>query len=200
MKSRLSTLLLLAATVAGCRGQISSEPPIHLNPNMDSQPRYDAQAESAFFSDHRTMRPPVAGTVPVGMLREDDAMYQGKNGDGSFVKLMPMTVSRELLDRGEQQYDIYCAPCHSPIGDGLGMAAQRGKIIGIPSYTEQRLLDAEDGYLFDVITHGKNRMSGYAYQIQPEDRWAIVAYVRTIQFTRRATQDVAPPAQPGGVQ
>lgn len=200
MKSRLSTLLFLAATVAGCRGQISSEPPIHLNPNMDSQPRYDAQAESAFFADHRTMRPPVPGTVAVGMLREDDALYQGKNADGSFVKLMPVTVSRELLDRGEKEYNIYCAPCHSPVGDGQGMAAQRGKIIGIPSYAEQRLVDAEDGYLFDVITHGKNRMSGYAYQVQPEDRWAIVAYVRTIQHSRQTSQDMAPPAQPGGVQ
>jgi hypothetical protein len=191
---RLLCLFALAAMlgVAGCaRGRKSEKPPIHINPNMDNQPKYKAQAKSKFFEDGATMRMPVPGTVARGDLRDDDVFYKGKSKDGSFVKKAPVEVDLGLLKRGRERYDIYCAPCHSRVGDGRGIMITRG-YIPPPNFHSDRIREMPDGQIFDVITHGVRNMPSYAHQVPPEDRWAIVAYLRALQRSQNATKDDIP--------
>jgi mono/diheme cytochrome c family protein len=139
------------------------------------------------------MRPPVNGTVARGFLREDAAMYLGRNEDGSFVRDNPVPVSLELMERGRNRYDIFCSPCHGYAGDGKGIIST-GDYGAVPSptYHDDRLRGVEDGYLFEVITNGIRTMQGYGYQIDPADRWAIVAYVRALQRSQNAGAEDVP--------
>lgn len=192
MKQVTILLALLVIVASGCTRQRPSEkPPIHPNPNMDSQPRYDPQAPSEFFADGKAMRAPVAGTVARGWLRDDPVLYTGKDARGAFVKDSPVPADMEMLKRGQQRYDIFCSPCHSRVGDGRGIMIQRG-YIPPPSFHEQRLRDTTDGYFFDVITHGVRNMPAYQYQVPVEDRWAIIAYVRALQRSKNATIEDIP--------
>ncbi len=185
-------LVLTLAIVAGCtREQPSDKPPIHLNPNMDSQPKYKAQSESEFFEDRATMRTPVAGTVARDDLREDDRYYKGKNPDGSFVSKAPVTVNSQLLDRGRERFDIYCSPCHSRVGDGRGIMVDRG-YVPPPTFHSERIREMPAGEIFGVITNGIRNMPSYRHQIPPDDRWAIIAYLRALQRSRNATMDDIP--------
>ncbi len=179
MKRKRYLLVLTVVLLAtGCwRGATSPRPPWHPNPNMDNQPKYRPQAVSAFFYDGATMRPPVAGTVARGELFEDTARYTGRDENGELVAQVPIEVD---VERGRERYDIYCAPCHHPRGNGRGVLWDRAQIQSA-DLREQRLRDASDGQLFDVITNGLGLMSGYKYPIPPDDRWAIVAYVRQLQ-------------------
>lgn len=178
-KSVLVTVLLAVSVLAmGCtRGSTSSRPPIHPNPNMDHQPKYRAQSESAFFYDGATMRPPVEGTVARGELFENTALYTGKDEAGEFVTSIPIEVD---VERGRQRFEIYCLPCHGATGNGRGVLYERAQIESRDLHIE-RLVTAPDGHLFDVITNGLGLMQGYRYPIPPEDRWAIIAYVRKLQ-------------------
>jgi mono/diheme cytochrome c family protein len=198
------TVLLLLSLVACTRGSTSDNPPIHLNPNMDDQPRYEAQASSDFFYDGKAMRTPVAGTVARGALAESAAFATGMVG-GAPVDASPIPVGEELLARGGERYAIYCGPCHAENGDGESMLKERSGV-ATADLTQDRLLTVGDGYLFDVITHGFGLMPGYAYPIPPEDRWAIVAWVRKLQSEREppaatpeaeaAVDESAEPTQP----
>lgn len=182
MKStrRLLILAVVLLATAGCwRGATSPRPPWHPNPNMDNQPKYRPQAASAFFYDGATMRQPVAGTVARGELHQDTARYTGRDENGELVASIPADVDIDLV-RGQERYDIYCAPCHHQRGNGRGILWDRAQIQSA-DLREQRLRDASDGQLFDVITNGLGLMSGYKYPIPPDDRWAIVAYVRQLQ-------------------
>jgi mono/diheme cytochrome c family protein len=197
MKRLAVTLGLLA--LAGCyQGQPSQDPPVNLNPNMDNQQRYDPQSQSTFFSDGTTMRVPQAGTVARGFLREDSIYYTGMAHDTTPVKQSPVPMTIELLKRGQQRYNIYCAPCHSKIGDGKGMVVQRGLNPPPPSFHEERLVEAADGHFFSVITDGIRNMPPYKYQVPVEDRWAIVAYIRALQRSQHATVQDVPVAMRGG--
>ncbi|MBD3402818.1 cytochrome c [candidate division GN15 bacterium] len=192
MRHIVHILLLVALVLVGCtRHRPSEKPPIHPNPNMDDQPRYDPQAPSEFFADGKAMRQPVAGTVARGRLNADPEFYTGKNADGDFIRVAPVTIDLELLKRGQERYDIFCGPCHSRVGDGKGIMIQRG-YVPPPSFYDQRLVDTTDGYLFDVITHGIRNMPGYQYQIPVPDRWAIVAYMRALQRSKNATIEDVP--------
>lgn len=184
--------LALVVLAAGCtRGSTSDDPPIHLNPNMDDQPRYEAQASSDFFYDGKAMRTPVAGTVARGALVENAAFATGKLG-GAPVDSSPIPVDEELLARGGERYAIYCGPCHAESGNGQSMLRERSGV-ATADLTQDRLLTVGDGYLFDVITNGFGLMSGYGYPIPPEDRWAIVAWVRKLQSERETvTAEPAP--------
>ena len=181
---RCSTLFLLGAllTLAGCRQ------------DMQDQPRFKPMAESDFYTDLRSARPPVEGTVARGQLHEDSYLYTGKlgNNPGDY---MPFPVTDELLARGQQRYDIYCAPCHSRVGDGNGVIPARGLPRKPPSYHIERLRKAPLGYLFDVITSGFGTMPDYSSQIAPRDRWAIVAYIRALQLSQSATSAEVPAGQ-----
>ncbi|MCB2231555.1 cytochrome c [bacterium] len=180
-------LLALALLISGCtRHRPSDKPPIHPNPNMDSQPRYNPQAPSEFFADGKAMRTPVAGTVARGWLEDDPEYYTGMTADGKEVRQSPVPIDMELLKRGRERYDIYCSPCHSRVGDGKGIMIQRG-YIPPPSFHEERLRDTTDGYIFHVITNGIRNMPAYHFQIPVQDRWAIVAYLRALQRSKHAT-------------
>ncbi len=173
----LSTALLLA--LCACRQE------------MYDQPRYKPLGKSDFFADARQSRPLVEGTVARGMLREDARFYTGKTG-AALVSEFPLPVTRPLLERGRQRYDIFCAPCHDRTGAGNGMVVQRG-YRPPPSFHIDRLRLQAVGYFFDVITNGLGAMPDYAAQIPPEDRWAIVAYVRALQLSQDARVADVPP-------
>jgi mono/diheme cytochrome c family protein len=194
---RLGWLALIGILAAsqGCfvRGCTSRQPPIHVNPNMDDQPRYEAQAESTFFADGRTMRTPVEGTIARGSLaaRRDAAFLTGKGPGDAFLAAGPVTVDETVLARGEERYGIYCAPCHHRQGDGKGVLFTRANIPTTSLHLD-RVRTAPDGHIFDVITNGLGLMPGYRWPLSPEDRWAIVAYVRKLQSEHAAEAEAAP--------
>ncbi len=179
---KISPLGLLAVlTLAGCRQ------------DMQDQPRFKPLAESDFYTDLRSARPPVEGTVARGQLHEDSYLYTGKfgNNPGDYL---PFPVTDDVLARGRERFNIYCAPCHSRTGDGNGMIVQRG-FRAPPSYHTERLRKAPLGYFFDVMTNGFGAMSEYASQISPRDRWCIVAYIRALQLSQEATMNDVPSGQ-----
>lgn len=173
--------------IGGCyRGSPSDKPPIHLNKNMDSQEKYKAQSESRFFEDGSAMRIPPQGTVARGQLREDAAFFGGVNEEGKPVQVLPVPITLDLLKRGRQRYDIYCSVCHGRVGDGKGIVVKRG-YLPPPTFHDDRLRNVEDGYIFGVISNGIRNMPAYKYQIPPDDRWAIVAYLRALQRSQSTT-------------
>jgi len=161
--------------------------------DMHDQPRFKPLAKSDFYADLRSARAPVEGTVARGQLHEDTYFYTGKVGSnpGDY---MPFPVTPAVLARGRERFDIYCAPCHSRLGDGNGMIVQRG-FRSPPSYHTDRLRKAPLGYFFDVMTNGFGAMPEYASQIPPADRWAIVSYIRALQLSQNATQANVPSGQ-----
>jgi mono/diheme cytochrome c family protein len=183
----LGTMALASALVsAGCaRGCTSSRPPIHLNPSMDNQPKVRPQAASAFFFNGAAMREPVPGTIAIGGLKEDSAFFTGKGEDGQFVATIPVATDDRMVERGRDRYRIYCQPCHDTRGDGKGILFQRGNVPTASLHME-KIVQYTDGQIFDVITNGQGLMASYRWPIAPADRWAIVAYVRTLQRERAA--------------
>jgi hypothetical protein len=187
--SVVSVLVLLAT--AGCRGQTSTEPPIIPLRNMFHQDRYNAQSESAFFHDQRTMRMPVEGTVP--RERElNPTIGQGRLPDDSgYVLEIPKPVidgfggMPTMLDRGQERFNIYCRPCHDSTGGGQGTVITRsGWQPPPPSFHQDRIRQMPDGQLFASITHGVRIMPSYGARIPIADRWAIVSYVRALQLSQ----------------
>jgi len=179
----LKTKLLLVGAVvvlAGCRQ------------DMHDQPKYRAYSYSAFWNDSRSMRPRVDNTVARGQLKVDAALHRGRAGD-QFVTEIPYKLTREFVARGQQRYDIYCAPCHGGTGDGEGMVVQRG-FKHPPTYHQDRLRNQPVGYLYDVITNGYGSMISYASRIPVADRWAIVAYIRALQLSQNAPVSEVPEA------
>jgi cytochrome c len=160
---------------------------------MHDQPRVEPLEPSAFFEDGRGSRPVVAGTVARGWLQEDDHLRTGKIGK-QFVRTFPFEMDLARLRRGRERYDIFCSPCHDRTGSGNGMIVQRG-YRRPPSFHEQRLRDAAVGYIYDTIARGFGAMPSYATQIPVADRWAIVAYVRALQFSQNARLADVPPQE-----
>lgn len=183
--------LLTVLMMASCQGTPGDDPPIHLNPNMDSQPKYKSQAESHFFVDKSTMRPVVEGTVPVGYEREDDAYYRGIDSNGEYITSIPIELSMDVLLRGQSQFNVYCSPCHDRTGSGQGMVIKKG-FLPPPNFHEQRIVDFADGYYYHVISNGVRNMPSYRHQINVTDRWAIVGYMRALQLSQKATIDDLP--------
>lgn len=184
MRRSHCALALVLLALSGCaRGCTSSRPPIHVNPNMDVQPRYEPQAGSAFFYNGAEMRPPVPGTVARGELRDESPFWTGKDAAGAFVTAIPMAVDDAVRERGAERFDIYCAACHDKGGDGKGILYERGKV-PTPSFHEDRLLRMPDGQLFDTITNGFGLMPAYRYPIPVRDRWAIIVHLRALQARR----------------
>jgi mono/diheme cytochrome c family protein len=174
-------VMLALLTLAGCRQ------------DMHDQPKFKPLAMSDFYSDLRSARTPVEGTVARGELHEDTYFYTGMVGQnpGDY---MPFAVTQEVLERGQQRFNVYCSPCHSRVGDGNGVIVQRG-YRRPPSYHTERLRKAPLGYFFDVMTHGFGAMPDYAAQISPRDRWCIVAYIRALQLSQGATTADVPQGQ-----
>jgi mono/diheme cytochrome c family protein len=134
-----------------------------------------------------------ADTVARGQLHEDGALFTGM-AEGREVAQSPVAPTPELLDRGQQRFDIYCSPCHGFVGDGDGMIVQRG-FSAPPSFHSDRLRQAPDGHFFAIMSNGFGAMPSYAAQIPVPDRWAIVAYIRALQLSQNATLGDVPPDQ-----
>jgi mono/diheme cytochrome c family protein len=161
--------------------------------DMHVQPKYKPLDPSDFFGDGRSARPEVPGTVARGYLRTDELLYTGKL-NGEPADAFPFPITRKVLKRGRERYNIYCSPCHDYTGSGRGLVVQRG-FPPPPSYHLERLVKAPAGHFFDVITNGYGAMYSYASRVTPEDRWAIVAYIRALQLSRHATLEDAPPQE-----
>jgi mono/diheme cytochrome c family protein len=189
--NRYSSALLagmaLAGLLTGCWGNRSDEPPVHIIWNMDFQDKWDPQEKAKFFADGRAMRAPVEGTVARGQLKDDDLLWRGRGFDGRLSDQLPESIKldAELLERGRERYDIYCAPCHDETGQGRGMATLRGGGFKVApaNLHQERLMPMPLGYFYEVITNGKMpNMLPYAAQIPVEDRWAIAVWVRALQI------------------
>jgi mono/diheme cytochrome c family protein len=210
----LGLFLVGLLAVAGFRGQKSEKPPIEIFPDMDHQPKVKAQVPSEFFADGRGNRQPVPGTVPLGyeapvskenpfpdegkyrMVRYSsgtDYLNTGRFGD-QWGTGIPMPVTAELMQRGQERYTIFCGVCHGASGGGNGVAGQYG-LVAIASFHQDRLRDMADGEIYNTIALGKNTMLGYGSKIPVDDRWAIVAYVRALQAAQTATINDVPPEE-----
>jgi mono/diheme cytochrome c family protein len=166
---------------------------------MYNQPKAQNYRESEFFADGRSARPDVPGTVAQGdALTQSDFFYTGLV-DGQEVDYMPMPVTDAMLDRGQQQYEIYCSPCHGIAGYGNGMVAQRG---GTPpaNYHSEYVRSQPLSHYYYVITNGYRNMYPYAQKIAPEDRWAIAAYMRALQLSQQAEASDVPPEELNSLQ
>lgn len=185
----LATLVACAATVTtleGCmRGCSSSSPPVHLNPSMFNQPKLRPYAASDFFYDGAAMQKPVAHTIARGQLPDDGPAATGKGADGNPVASSPIAADDALLARGRDRYSIYCQPCHDERGEGQGVLAQRAKV-PTANLLDTRIRELPDGAIFDTITNGKGLMPAYAYPLHARDRWAIIAYVRSLEKAEEA--------------
>lgn len=173
------------AVVAGCRQ------------DMHDQPKYRGLRPSAFFADGSSARPLVEGTVARGTLQEDEAFFTGKVNKVD-VKELPFPVDQQMLDRGQERFNIYCTPCHGRTGAGNGMVVQRG-YRQPPSFHIERLRQADAGHFFDVMTNGFGAMPDYRAQVTPRDRWAIVAYIRALQLSQHAAAADVPGGDPSKV-
>jgi cytochrome c553 len=180
----LGGLVLSLAVLSACRQ------------DMHDQPKYIPLRPSDFFADGRSARPLIEGTVARGYLDANVLLYTGKGPDGKPSNEFPMPVTKELLLRGQQRFNIYCSPCHDRTGSGNGMIVRRG-YRRPQSYHSDRLRQQPNGYFFDVITRGFGAMPDYAAQVQPEDRWAIVAYIRALQLSQQASINDVPAADRG---
>lgn len=175
-------LILLSAFMFSCRGQKSSKPPVHPQQNMDFQNRFNAQEENSFFDNNMAMRMPVEGTVSRGKLRNNSALFEGVDENGEFITENPFELTNSFLQRGKNRYDIYCSVCHGGTGDGRGiiMTGSYG-YVPAPSYHRDASREMPDGEFYSAIANGIRSMPSYATQIEVEDRWAIVAYIRALQ-------------------
>jgi len=198
-------LLLVALTlipmglIYKSRHSGKSQPRIQIVYDMDQQFYYKPQTENPFFADGQSMRHHPEGTVARGALQADDAFFRGTTGvDTVFVADFPVEVTRDLVARGRDRYNIHCAPCHGPAGNGDGLAHRRAQALAEGTWTPPSDLttaavaERPVGHIYNTITHGIRNMPAYGPQITPADRWAIVAWVRALQASRNATIDDVP--------
>ncbi|PTY06607.1 cytochrome C [Opitutaceae bacterium EW11] len=186
---------VLTVSVMGFRGSRSVKPPLEVFPDMDRQAKYKPQSASVFFADGRADRPLPPGVVARGELRDDSELFRGKNAAGQWINHFPAAVKIDarLMERGRERFTIYCQPCHGAVGDGNGITKQYG--MGVtPSYHIDRIVNLTDGEIFNTITNGRNTMLPYGDKLVPEDRWAVVAYVRALQRAQLGTVKDVPPS------
>jgi len=153
------------------------------NQKMDDGPRYKPLAASDFFPEGQSARPRVRGTIFHGET-DHRGMAEGRGPDGDLATSFPMPITRDLLARGQERFDIFCSPCHGRLGNGDGMVVQRG-FRAPPSYHTDELRQAPVGHFVDVIANGFGAMSSYGTRVPPADRWAITAYIRALQRSQQ---------------
>jgi len=197
------------AAICGLRGSHSRRPPIELFPDMTRQNKARPQTPSELFPDEFASRLIPAGTVPRGGPRvingqalkvhgkavypyEDSPVNTGRvAGTTNWAPVNPLPITRQLLERGRQRFEIHCMPCHGPDGDGKGIVSKYG-MVAMANFHDQRLVDMCDGEIFNTITHGKNLMGAYGANVTVEDRWAVIAYVRVLQRSQLAVPEDVP--------
>jgi mono/diheme cytochrome c family protein len=180
---RLTLLLGVSLFVTGCHTDMWVQPKYHDPLSMEHSP-----SGAHVFPDSAVSRPLVEHTVPRDHLREDDAFFTGFKG-GKLINYFPIPISKEVILRGQDRFTIYCVPCHGQLGNGKGMIAQRGFELRRPvgNYHTDRLRKMPVGHFYDVITNGYGAMFSYASRVEPQDRWAIAAYIRVLQLSQNAT-------------
>jgi hypothetical protein len=161
--------------------------------DMHDQPKFKPYRATSFFADDRSARPLVEGVVARGDLQEDEHLYKGRE-NGAPATTFPFPITLEVLQRGQERFNIYCSPCHGRLGDGEGMIVQRG-LKHPPSFHIDRLREAPPGYFFTVISNGFGVMFDYADRVPVKDRWAIIAYIRALQLSQHATLEDVPAEQ-----
>jgi mono/diheme cytochrome c family protein len=200
----LATLFVcvLVVSLLGLRGSKFIAPPMDAFPEwafpgMKYQPKFRPQSASEFFADGRADRMPPPHVVRADLpLRDNDALYAGKNAKGEFIRGFPanFTVDEAFIRHGGAIYTINCVPCHGSVGDGNGITKQYG-MGATPTYHDDRLRKIAEGEIFNTITNGKGNMLSYADKLTPEDRWAVIAYVRALQRAQQGTVADVPAAQ-----
>lgn len=204
----LALCVLATVGVFGFRGSHSRKPPLYIFPDMERQPKLRPQTVNAFFEDGMSSRLPVAGTVArgepiqVGDTRvyawQDAPVTTGRvTGSTNFVELNPLPVTAERLGRGQEVFNIQCAACHSKVGDGNAVPKRIGAMAVVANLHDKRIVELTDGELFQIVSHGKGLMQGYAGSMAVEDRWAAIAYLRALQLSRLGTLDDVPEAARG---
>ena len=190
---RINLIILSVLLLTGCfRGSKFENTPIHLNPNMDNQQKYRSLEESYFFEDGSTMRTPIEGTIARGQYDENASRLTGKNEDGSYLANNPVALSAEVLDRGEERFNIYCVVCHSQVGNGKGIITQYDYPVIPANLHDERIRTQPDGEMYNTIRYGLRSMPAYGYQIEADDVWSIVHYVRALQRSQNATFEDLP--------
>ena len=183
MLKLLEKLMMLTSVaifaIAGCRQQMADQP--HQRPLEPSN----------FFDDGMASRPVEPGTVARAGKEQNGLRFHSKV-DGKLVDTFPFEVTMEVLARGQERYEIFCSPCHDRLGTGQGMIVRRG-FTPARSFHDPRLRDAPAGHFFEVMTQGFGQMPSYANQISEQDRWAVIAYIRALQFSRNVRLDQLPP-------
>lgn len=191
---------VVMVSVLGFRGTKSTKPPMEVFPEpvfpgMQRQSKYKPQGASPLFADGRADRPLPPGVVARGQLRADDHLYLGKDANGQWASDFPASVpvNAELMERGRERFTIYCSPCHGALGDGKGIVTEYGW--GAPAnFHQDKYRQMAVGEIFNTITNGKNTMFPYADKVVPEDRWAIIAYIRALQRAQMGTVADVPPS------
>jgi mono/diheme cytochrome c family protein len=201
----LALSVLATVGVLGLRGSHFRKPPLYIFPDMERQPKLRPQTANAFFDNGLSSRLPVAGTIArsqpiragetlVYPWQESPVTTGLMTGTTNFVELNPLPVTDELLQRGEQVFNINCAACHSKLGDGNGTPKRIGAMAVVADLHDKRIVELADGELFHTISYGKNLMQGYAANLPIQDRWAAVAYLRALQLSRLGSLDEVPDA------
>lgn len=212
MRYFLTILLLVIITgiaIAGFRGSKFSKPPLEIFPDMDRQPRLKPQSEFSYWDDRRADRLPVAGTVTRGndldvksVFEEDyksdrfrnPSFYTAKDESGEFLAKIPVPVTMEFIKKGREKYNIFCAVCHGESGNGNGVTTNYG-VAGSMNYHVDNVRNMADGEIYNIIENGIRQMKGYGDKLEPEERWAVVAYVRALQKSQTAGLEDVPQAQ-----
>lgn len=186
-----AAIVCVTLALSGCVTPGVDRPPIEVWPEMDRQYKWKPQEKVAMFGDHRASRLAVPGTVARGDLREDIGIFEGQK-DGIYIGRNPVPMTEVMLRRGQQRFDIYCAPCHGRTGLGNGIVPKRA-LGWIPqNLQDDRIIQMPDGEIFDVITHGRRSMPPYHTQTDVPDRWAIVGYVRVLQRAYHSSLEDVP--------
>jgi mono/diheme cytochrome c family protein len=208
MRYFLAILVVSTAAVIGVlgfRGSHFRNPPLFIFPDMEWQLKLRPQKPSGFFANGRTSQLPVPGTIPrstpIQTLSgpiypyEDAPVNTGRiTGTTNFVETNPLPITAAMLKRGQQRFSINCAPCHGKLADGNGITKKIGAMLIVANLHDARMVEMTDGELFYVITNGRNNMGAYGPNVTVEDRWAIVAYLRALQFSQLASIDDVPEA------
>ena len=205
---RYFVIILLALTLAvagalGFRGTHFRKPPLYIFPDMEWQLKLRPQKPNGFFPNGLSSQLPVPGTIARGTPLqtisgpvypyEDAPLNTGRlTGTTNFVETNPLAVTGQLLERGRQRFTINCSPCHGQLADGNGITKKLGAMPVVADLHDKRIVEMADGELFYVITNGRNLMQPYGPNIPVADRWAIIAYLRALQFSQLATLDEVP--------
>ncbi len=202
MTRRILMMMVLAIAASACGLRPGGNtPPLQVHPDMDNQPKFKAQSASKFYADGRSNRAAVPGTIAQGKLNEDDILNTGKDASGNLLKNNPVVITKAVLERGQERFNINCAPCHGRMGEGNGIVKiKSGGALAPANLQETRLREVGDGHIYDVITNGIRTMQPLGGNITVSDRWAITHYVRALQRSQNSNIKDVPPSSVASIK